>query len=126
MGGVLAGLIGIVLCPWWLLDDISNLLIFISGLLGPVLAVLLCDYFVIRKTNLQVEDLYRLKGVYSYTSGINLKALVAVIAGALFAVSGKWIPALAWAFSLSWFTGFILTFVLYWLLMRANTKAIKS
>ena len=126
MGGVLAGLIGIVLCPWWLLDDISNLLIFISGLLGPVLAVLLCDYFVIRKTNLQVEDLYRLNGVYSYTSGINLKAMVAVIAGALFAVSGKWIPALAWAFSLSWFTGFILTFVVYWLLMRANTKAIKS
>lgn len=125
MGGVIAGLTGIVLCPWWLMNDISSLLIFISGLLGPVLAVLLCDYFLIRKTELNVESLYQVKGVYYYSGGYNLSALISIFAGALFAVSGKWIPAMEWAFSLSWFSGFIFSFLLYYLLMRF-TKSNKS
>lgn len=122
VGGVISGLIGIVLCPWWLMDDISSILIFISGLLGPVLAILLCDYFLIRKTELSIEDLYKVQGKYTYTYGFNLSALVAIVMGALFAVAGKWIPALSWAYSLSWFSGFFLAFVLYYLLMKFQTK----
>jgi len=115
-GGVWAGVMGILLCPWWLMDDISSILIFISGLLGPVLAVLLCDYFLIRKKELNVEALYAENGVYRYSGGFNISAMIATLAGALFAVAGKWIPALEWAFSLSWFSGFALAFVLYYIL----------
>lgn len=123
VGGVIAGLIGIVLCPWWLMDDISSLLIFISGLLGPVLAVLLCDYFLIRKTDLDISSLYRSQGTYTYTKGYNLIALFSIVAGAIFAVIGKWVPQLVWIFNLSWFSGFIFTFLLYYLLMKFfNTK----
>lgn len=125
MGGVLAGLTGVALCPWWLMDDISSLLIFISGLLGPVLAVLLCDYFLIRKTQLDIESLYQVKGLYYYSGGYNLSALFSIFAGAMFAVSGKWIPAMEWAFSMSWFSGFIFSFVLYYLFMQF-TKSKKS
>jgi len=35
-GGVLAALLGALLCPWWLMDSISGLLMFVSALLGPV------------------------------------------------------------------------------------------
>jgi NCS1 family nucleobase:cation symporter-1 len=118
VGGVIAGLIGIVLCPWWLMNDISSLLIFISGLLGPVLAVLLCDYFLIRKTELDISSLYRSQGAYTYTKGYNLIALFSIVAGAIFAVIGKWVPQLVWIFNLSWFSGFIFTFILYYLLMK--------
>ncbi len=45
VGGVITGIIGIVICPWWLMDEISGILIFISGLLGPVLGVLLMRLF---------------------------------------------------------------------------------
>lgn len=119
-GGILAGVIGIVLCPWWLMDDISGLLIFISGLLGPVLAVLLADYFVIRKTELEINSLYTREGAYFYSGGFNLKAIFTILAGAVFAVAGKWIPALSWAFSLSWFSGFIFAFALYVALMKLS------
>lgn len=43
-GGIITGIIGIIICPWWILNEISGILIFVSGLLGPVLGILLCDY----------------------------------------------------------------------------------
>ena len=48
-GGLITGIIGIVIAPWWLLDRISGLLIFVSGFLGPVLGILIADYFLIRR-----------------------------------------------------------------------------
>jgi cytosine/uracil/thiamine/allantoin permease len=60
-GGIITGIVGILICPWWLLDEISGILIFISGLLGPVLGVLLADYFWLRKQTLQLDELYQNK-----------------------------------------------------------------
>ncbi len=118
MGGLIAGLIGVVICPWLLLDEISNALLFVSGLLGPVLGVMLCDYFVIRKTELNLAEMYKPNGEYSYRSGYNVAAVVAVSAGVILALVGKWIPALEPLFSLSWLTGFVVAFVVYWFAMK--------
>ncbi|MDX2249596.1 MAG: NCS1 family nucleobase:cation symporter-1 [Bacteroidia bacterium] len=117
-GGLVTGIIGILICPWWLMNEISNLLLFVSGLLGPVLGVLICDYFVIRKRELRLAELYKENGVYVFTKGYNLKALAAVAAGVLVALVGLWVPALAFLYSLSWFTGFGVAFLLYWGLME--------
>jgi NCS1 nucleoside transporter family len=120
-GGLITGLFGILICPWWLMDEISSILIFVSGLLGPVLAILICDYFLIRKTNLSVSHLYDPNGEYAYGgSGINSKAILALLAGILAAVAGLWIPALSFLYSLSWFTGFAVSFLLYYLLMAKS------
>jgi cytosine/uracil/thiamine/allantoin permease len=121
MGGLIAGLIGVVICPWLLLDEISNALIFVSGLLGPVLGVMLCDYFVIRKTELHLAEMYKPGGEYSYRAGYNPPAMLAVVAGVVLALAGKWIPALEPLFSLSWFTGFSVAFVVYWLTMKRSS-----
>lgn len=119
MGGVITGLIGIVICPWWLMDQIGSVLIFVSGLLGPVLGIMLCDYFIIRKKELIVADLYKVKGAYTYNkSGINMSALFSLIMGVAIALIGKWIPSLSFLFSISWFTGFITSFILYYWLMK--------
>ncbi|MBN8586970.1 MAG: NCS1 family nucleobase:cation symporter-1 [Rhodothermia bacterium] len=119
MGGVLAGLLGVALCPWWLMDQISSILVFVSGLLGPVLGILLCDYFVIRKKQLALADLYRVDGQYAYGgSGINSAAIIALLAGILVALSGYWIPALDFLYTLSWFSGFIVAFGVYYAMMR--------
>lgn len=121
MGGIITGVIGIIICPWLLLDEISGILLFISGLLGPVLGILIADYFVVRKKALNLAALYDPKGVYSFGgSGFNKVALIALFAGVAVAVIGLWIPVLEFLYNLSWFTGFAVSFGLYVLLMKNN------
>lgn len=118
-GGVITGVIGIVICPWLWLDDISSLLIFISGLLGPVLGIMLADYFVVRKKHIYLTELYKENGLYSYKgSGFNSSAMIAFAAGTGLALVGYWVEALSFFYSLSWFTGFFLSFALYYFLMK--------
>lgn len=118
-GGFLAGILGIVICPWWLMDEISGILIFISGLLGPVLGILLCDYFIIRKTKISIPDLFIENGKYAFGgSGYNSKALLSLAFGVLIALIGFWIPALDFLYKLSWFTGFGVAFGCYWIISK--------
>ena len=118
-GGIITGVIGIIICPWLLLNEIQGLLIDISAILGPVLAILVCDYFIIQKKEIQLADLYKENGIYSFGgSGINKAALISLIVGAFFAIGGKWIPAMASLYSVSWFSGFIITFIMYYALMK--------
>lgn len=118
-GGIIAGVIAILTCPWWLMDDLGGILVFVSGLLGPVLGILLCDYYLIRKKTLDLHGLYKTDGIYSYGgSGFNRSAMIALAAGVLTALIGFWIPSLSYLYSLSWFTGFGVAFGLYYILMK--------
>ena len=121
-GGTITGILGIIIMPWWLLDEISGFLIFVSGLLGPVLGILIADYFLIRKKKLELPELYKEEGVYSYgKTGFNKAAMIALFVGVFLALVGYWVPALNFLYSLSWFTGFIISFVLYYLLMKKQS-----
>jgi len=116
-GGYIAGIIGILICPWWLMNEISGILIFISGLLGPVLGILLSDYFMVRNKNLNINELFNPSGIYSFGgSGYNIKALIALASGVFVALIGFWVPDLNFLYSLSWFTGFGVSFILFWLI----------
>lgn len=120
-GGVITGIIGIIICPWWLMNEISGILIFISGLLGPVLGILLCDYFILRKKELNLPELYNPTGIYAYGgSGFHKAGLIALLAGLLSALIGYWIQALESLYKMSWFTGFIVSFIVYYI---SATKA---
>lgn len=121
IGGLITGLIGILICPWWLMDEISGILIFVSGLLGPVLGILLCDYFLIRKKLLDVNALFNQEGPYAYgSSGIHGRAIFALVAGVGTALVGYWIPDLKWLYTLSWFSGFSVSFLVYYLLVKRH------
>lgn len=122
-GGIITGLIGIIICPWWLLNEISGILIFVSGLLGPVLGILLCDYYLIRKTTLNLAALYKTDGEYAYSGkNFNPAAIISLAAGVLSALIGYWIPALDWFYHLSWFTGVLVSGVIYYLLMKSKIR----
>jgi cytosine/uracil/thiamine/allantoin permease len=126
-GGTITGIIGILIMPWWLLNEISGFLIFVSGLLGPVLGILIADYFLIRKKKLELAELYKEEGIYSYKkTGFNKAAMIALIVGIFLALIGYWVPALNFLYSLSWFTGFIISFVLYYVLMKNNSSSFKT
>ncbi len=123
-GGTITGIIGILIMPWWLLNEISGFLIFVSGLLGPVLGILIADYFLVRDKKLELAELYKKEGIYSYNNtGFNKAAMIALLVGVFVALIGYWVPALNFLYSLSWFTGFIISFILYIILMKNNKPA---
>jgi NCS1 family nucleobase:cation symporter-1 len=92
MGGLITGLIGIVIQPWRLLENaavyIDKWLIGYSLLLGACGGVLIADYFLVRRTRLDLPGLYRRDGPYWYVGGYNPAALVALAAGILPCVPG--------------------------------------
>jgi len=127
IGGLITGIIGIIIAPWWLLNEISGFLIFVSGLLGPVLGILITDYFLIRKKRIELAELYKENGVYSYkNTGFNNAAIIALFLGVFLALIGYWIPSLNFLYSLSWFTGFIISSIIYFLLMKNNKTSFKT
>ncbi|TNE52831.1 MAG: hypothetical protein EP338_13660 [Bacteroidetes bacterium] len=122
MGGVLTAIIGILIMPWSLINYIIPLLLFVSSLLGPVVAILICDYFVIRKTRLDLAGLYKTDGPYSFGgSGFNKAAIIAFLLGAIVAGIGNFVPALSFLYDISWFSGFIVSFIIYYLLSQKTT-----
>ena len=62
-GGLITGVLGILIQPWKLIADpsgyIFNWLVAYSSLLGAVGGILIADYFLIRRTRLDLNGLYR-------------------------------------------------------------------
>jgi len=122
-GGVITGIIGIIIFPWLLLNEIQSLLIDVSAVLGPVLAILVCDYYLIQKKEIQLAELYKIDGVYTFGgSGFNKAAIISLLIGAFIAIGGKLIPAMSSFYAVSWFSGFIISFVLYYFLMKKSKQ----
>ena len=135
MGGYITGIIGIVIFPWKLIADpngyIFTWLIAYSSLLGPVGGIMIVDYFFIRKKELNAVDLYREQGEYTYSKGFNFKAIVALLLGILpngpgfllqiklidVTVFPEWISHL---YNYAWFVGFVVSGVVYYILMQKN------
>ena len=80
MGGLITAVIGIVSLPWKLYEDVGayifTWLVGYGSLLAAFAGVMIVDYWVLRKTVLDVPDLYRPGGGrYWFTSGYNVRAL---------------------------------------------------
>jgi NCS1 family nucleobase:cation symporter-1 len=122
-GGLITGLIGIAMQPWRLLADpsgyIFNWLLGYSGGLGSIAGVLIVDYWVIRKKQLALADLYTTEGMYAYNAGWNWRAVAATLIGCALAWVGVWVKALHPLYDYAWFVGFGAAALSYWLLMKA-------
>jgi len=132
-GGYITGIIGIMIFPWKLIADPSGYiftwLVGYSSLLGPVGGIMIVDYYFIRKQQLVLRDLYETKGIYSYSSGFNNKAVIALLLGILPNVPGflltikavsddvfpHWISGL---YHYAWFVGLFISGGIYWILMQ--------
>ena len=123
LGGFIAGLVGIFILPWKLLDAYQTWLITYSGLLGAVGGVIICDYLVIRRRRLELPELYREQGRYFYGRGVNWRAVVSAAAGILVALAGLLDARLAFLFQGAWFSASLVAFVLYFFLMRPAREA---
>lgn len=128
VGEFITGVIGIVMMPWELVADPSGYiftwLIGYSALLGPIGGIMIADYFICRKRELNLAALYDPKGEYSYTHGFSIAALVSLLLSVLpnvpgFLVTTKWLPResvpaiLVTSYNYAWFIGFALAFGIY-------------
>jgi NCS1 family nucleobase:cation symporter-1 len=124
-GAMITAIIGIVMMPWRLYNDAAaylfTWLIGYGALLGPVAGIMIADYFVVRRGQLIVNDLYRRNGIYEYAHGMNWIAVLALVLGiapslpgCIAAVSGSTAPpAFAAIYNWAWFVGFGIAAIVY-------------
>lgn len=121
-GGLITGFLGLAMCPWKLLATpdsyIFGWLIGYSALLGPVAGIMVCDYFLIRGTELDVNSLYHREGAYHYSKGINPRAIIALLVGVGLALLGAFTSSLHALYDYAWFVGFFASGAVHVLLMK--------
>jgi nucleobase:cation symporter-1, NCS1 family len=122
-GGLITGVVGILMMPWKLMTDFSSYifgwLVGCSAFLGPIAGIMIFDYYLVRKRQLTLEDLYASHGAYEYKNGFNTRALLALGIGVGVALAGLLIPAVRWLYDYAWFVGFFVSGLLYYLLMSS-------
>jgi len=139
IGGLITGIIGIVIQPWKLVADPSGYiftwLVGYSALLGPIGGILICDYFVLRRTRLEVLRLYQETGTFRYRGGFNPAALIALVLGIAPTIPGflgtiklctpeEIGPFFMHLYNYAWFVGFGIAFTSYYLMMRLRRAAL--
>lgn len=130
IGGLITGIIGILIQPWRLLANeetyIYGWLNGYSLLLGTCGGVLIADYFLIRRTRLDLAGLYRSEGPYWYRAGFNPCAIIALAVGiglclpGFLAQIGQWDIHGFWAalYGYAWFASFGASLATYFVLMK--------
>jgi NCS1 family nucleobase:cation symporter-1 len=137
IGGYITAGIALVMMPWKILETtqgyIFTWLIGYSALLGPIAGILIIDYYLVRKTELDVGQLYRHDGIYSYGNGWNLAAIVAFLAGVLPNIPGFLNAAFPASFSsvgesfktiytYAWFVGIAISAMVYGVMMKGRAS----
>jgi NCS1 family nucleobase:cation symporter-1 len=109
VGIVLAGIVGTIVQPWAILNQLSTYLGYYGAILSAVAGIIICDYYVIRKRRLNVKDLFKEDGQYKYDGGWNLAGLIAWAIGGGLAL---------YFMEYMYLVGFPTGFIAYYLLMK--------
>ncbi|MEW2915352.1 NCS1 family nucleobase:cation symporter-1 [Leisingera sp. JC11] len=130
-GGYITAGIGIAMFPWILVNHIIGWLIAYSALLGPIAGVMLADYYLLRKTKLEVADLFKMNGIYSGSNGTNWAGVWALVIGILpnlpGFLAGVGITAgtsdfFATIYTYAWFVGLFVAGAAYLMLSKILNK----
>lgn len=125
-GVQLTALVGTLLVLWEVLrnsgfisSDVSveslysNWLLTYSSLLGPVAGIMIADFYIVRKGELNVTELYKDAGAYGKYNWAGILAFLIPALLALIAFRAGGDSGIFWLYSYGWFTGATLGFVLY-------------
>lgn len=135
-GALITGIVGIFMQPWRLLSDASAYIFLwlqgYSGGLGSIAGVLIVDYWLIRKKQLELPDLYLEDGAYKYSNGWNYRAILATVLGCIVAWIGalpaasETVPFLGTLYEYAWFVGLGVSGLAYLVLMLSDKQETES
>ena len=128
-GGYIAAAIALVLYPFapWE-GNASQFVNAIGATMGPLLGIILVDYYLIAKGNINVEALYQEHGEYRYQGGWNINALVAFAIGSIFSTILPNFTSLLppWWNTYGWFFGVAIGGSVYFAMAVVHPKAAAS
>ncbi|KAL0577979.1 hypothetical protein V5O48_004017 [Marasmius crinis-equi] len=116
--------------PWQLINRAATFVTVLSSFtvfLAPLMGMMTCDYFVIRKQKIKLTWLYELRGGYFYHHGMNWRCLPVWIAGWAPTVGGLSVTVqgkklepkpLYEMYYISFFLGFFISFILFYAVNR--------
>ncbi len=134
-GQILCWAVGFAYGPWRIMSSSSNFATYLSAFsvfLSSIVGVMVADYWIVRRGALDVKSLYSLRStdggesLYYYTAGINWRAYAAYLIGLAINMPGfigvcrgKSISqSIDNMYTLSFFLGFFLSFLVYLALNR--------
>lgn len=123
LGVLIAGLIGVCVQPWNILNQLYTYLGYFGSFLSSLAGIMICDYYVIRRRRLNVQELYKADGQYRYHGGVNIAGMISWFLGTIAANIGS---NYGYLFGLP--TGFICYFVIMkvWYLKKFPQAEVES
>ena len=98
---------------------ISGFVNTLGATLAPLFGILVVDYYLVHKQELNRDDLYNMDGgAYHYGNGWHDNAVIAFGIGALFSVATVWVPFLSNLAGYAWIIGAALGGVIYFVKTR--------
>lgn len=124
-GGYIAAIIALVLYPFAPWDgSAAHFVNAIGATMGPLLGIIVIDYYLIARGRVNVEALYQEEGEYRYQGGWNINALAATIVGSIFSTILPNFTNLlpAWWGTYGWFFGVFIGGVVYYVLSLVQPR----
>ncbi len=135
-GTLLTGFVGILLMGWellrklqWVQSDVSvesmysNWLLGYSSMLGPIAGIMIVDYFITRKQQVNLIDIYKTGGEYP---NVNIAGMLAFFIPVALTLTALTTGHFMWFYDFGWFTGSALGGILYWQLTSRGIGLTRS
>ena len=127
-GGMITAVLAVVVMPWKLYSSALVIQYFLGALgafLGPLVAILLVDYYLLRRGRIDVDALFSAdaRGAYYYRRGYNPRAVLAFLPAAAVSAALALVPAFEVVAPFSWVFGMGLAGGLYTLLPGRDRSA---
>ena len=123
--GILTAIVGTLILPWKLVSSATTLFYFysfIGSIFGPIAGIMLSSFYIHRKRTLNLDNIYVPKGSKGeYKNGYNPVAMAVLGISFIFPMSGaflKSVPFLVKMNEFAFFSGLIVSFILYTILSK--------
>ncbi len=122
-GGLITSILSVLVCPWIFVSSPQAITVFVSifgAVLGPIYGIMIADYYLVKREQVLVEDLYTMSpsGSLYFEGGWNHRALYALALSGLLSIGLSLSGAFGLVFNVGdwgWAIGAIAGAALHWL-----------
>jgi nucleobase:cation symporter-1, NCS1 family len=120
-GGLITSILSVLVCPWIFVSSPQAITVFVGvfgSVLGPLYGIMVADYYLVKRQQVALEDLYTLSpaGSLHFDGGWNHRALWALALSGLLSIGLSLSGALGLMFNVGdwgWLIGAVAGAVLY-------------